>query len=76
MLKLPGARSYELSIRQVPTRDTSASCRLRFSCGAMAAKITEDKFATAMQPFGGTLLKTSLTEADEKELAGELATQA
>ena len=39
----------------------------------MASKITEDKFATAMQPFGGTVLKTSLSETDEKELAEELA---
>lgn len=39
----------------------------------MASKITEDKFATAMQPFGGTILKTSLSESDEKELAEELA---
>lgn len=41
----------------------------------MAAKITEDKFAAAMQPFGGTVLKTSLSDADEKELAEELAGQ-
>jgi uncharacterized membrane protein len=41
----------------------------------MAAKITEDKFATAMQPFGGTILTTSLSESDEKELAEELAGQ-
>jgi uncharacterized membrane protein len=41
----------------------------------MAAKVTEDKFATAMQPFGGTILKTSLSESDEKELAEELAGQ-
>lgn len=27
----------------------------------MAAKITEDRFATAMRPFGGELLKTSLS---------------
>ena len=39
----------------------------------MASKITEDKFATAMQPFGGTVLKTSLSDSDEKELAEELA---
>ncbi|MBO0821519.1 MAG: DUF1269 domain-containing protein [Nocardiopsaceae bacterium] len=39
----------------------------------MAAKITEDRFASAMQPFGGTILKTSMTESDEKELATELA---
>jgi uncharacterized membrane protein len=39
----------------------------------MASKITEDKFATAMQPFGGTILKTSLSDTDEKELAEELA---
>ena len=39
----------------------------------MASKITEDKFAAAMQPFGGTILKTSLSESDEKELAEELA---
>ncbi|MGW2014853.1 DUF1269 domain-containing protein [Streptomyces sp. NPDC001927] len=39
----------------------------------MASKVTEDKFAAAMQPFGGTLLKTSLTEQDEKALAEQLA---
>ena len=39
----------------------------------MASKITDDKFAAAMQPFGGTILKTSLSETDEKELAEELA---
>jgi uncharacterized membrane protein len=39
----------------------------------MASKITEDKFATAMQPFGGTILQTSRSESDEKELAEELA---
>ena len=41
----------------------------------MASKITEDKFANAMQPFGGTILKTSLSETDEKELAEELSGQ-
>jgi len=39
----------------------------------MASKITDDKFADAMKQFGGTLLKTSLSEEDEKELANELA---
>jgi uncharacterized membrane protein len=39
----------------------------------MASKVTEDKFAAAMQPFGGTILKTSLSDRDEKELAEELA---
>lgn len=39
----------------------------------MASKITEDKFAGAMQPFGGTILTTSLSDSDEKELAEELA---
>jgi uncharacterized membrane protein len=39
----------------------------------MAGKITEDKFAAGMQPFGGKILKTSLSETDEKELAEELA---
>jgi uncharacterized membrane protein len=38
----------------------------------MASKITEDKFADAMGPFGGKVLKTSLSEEDEKELAAEL----
>ena len=38
----------------------------------MASKITEDKFADRMKPFGGSLLKTSLSEDDEKELAHEL----
>jgi uncharacterized membrane protein len=41
----------------------------------MASKITDDKFAIAMQPFGGTVLKTSLSESDEKELAEDLAGQ-
>jgi uncharacterized membrane protein len=39
----------------------------------MASKITEDKFGDAMGQFGGTILKTSLSESDEKELAAELA---
>lgn len=39
----------------------------------MAGKVTEDKFAAAMQPFGGKILKTSLSETDERELAEELA---
>ena len=38
----------------------------------MAAKVTEDKFAQAMKPFGGELLKTSLSAEDEKELAHDL----
>lgn len=38
----------------------------------MAAKLTEDKFAAAMAPFGGQVLKTSLSAEDEKELADEL----
>jgi uncharacterized membrane protein len=41
----------------------------------MASKITEDKFASAMRPYGGTILKTSLSDDDEKELAEELAGQ-
>lgn len=36
----------------------------------MASKITQEKFAAAMQPFGGTILQTSLSESDERELAG------
>ncbi|HEY3481805.1 MAG TPA: DUF1269 domain-containing protein [Streptomyces sp.] len=39
----------------------------------MAAKITEDKFADAMAPYGGTILKTSLSDEDEKELSEHLA---
>jgi uncharacterized membrane protein len=35
----------------------------------MAEKITDDKFAERMAPYGGHLLKTSLSEQDEKELA-------
>ncbi|SDT14390.1 DUF1269 domain-containing protein [Jiangella sp. DSM 45060] len=38
----------------------------------MAAKITEDKFAAALRPFGGDLLQTSLSSEDEEELASEL----
>lgn len=39
----------------------------------MAGKVTEDKFGTAMAQYGGQILKTSLSDADEKELAEELA---
>lgn len=39
----------------------------------LASKITEDKFAAAMSPFGGTVLQTSLSDADEQELASELS---
>ncbi|MFB7864938.1 MULTISPECIES: DUF1269 domain-containing protein [unclassified Streptomyces] len=39
----------------------------------MASKVTEDRFAAAMAPFGGTVLKTSLSEESEKELAEQLA---
>ncbi len=42
----------------------------------MATKVTEDKFNAALQRFGGTVLKTSLNEQDEKELAEQLAGQA
>ena len=38
----------------------------------MASKITEDKFGDRIGPYGGTLLKTSLSEADEKELSEDL----
>ncbi|MFE3880462.1 DUF1269 domain-containing protein [Kitasatospora sp. NPDC059146] len=38
----------------------------------MATKVTEDKFAVAMQPYGGTILKTSLSEDDEREIAEHL----
>jgi uncharacterized membrane protein len=41
----------------------------------MASKITEDKFADAMKSYGGQLLKTSLSEDAEKELAEDLAKQ-
>jgi uncharacterized membrane protein len=37
----------------------------------MASKITGDRFAGAMQPSGGTILKTPLPEGDERELAGQ-----
>ncbi|WP_435187266.1 DUF1269 domain-containing protein [Streptomyces sp. bgisy126] len=38
----------------------------------MASKITEDRFAAAMEPFGGTVLKTSLSEESERELSEQL----
>jgi uncharacterized membrane protein len=41
----------------------------------MASKITEDKFASAMRPYGGEVLQTSLSEEDERELAAELGGQ-
>lgn len=39
----------------------------------LATKLTEDKFAASMGEFGGTVLKTSLSDEDEKALAEELA---
>ncbi len=42
----------------------------------MASKVTDDKFAAAMQPFGGKLLKTSLSEEAEKDLAKDLVADA
>lgn len=38
----------------------------------MASKITEDKFGAAMGRHGGTILQTSLSDEDERELAEEL----
>ena len=38
----------------------------------MAKKLTEDKFAAAMAEFGGTVLKTSLSDEAENELVQEL----
>lgn len=39
----------------------------------MASKVIEDKFAAALEPFGGTVLTTSLSEESERELAEQLA---
>ena len=39
----------------------------------MATKITDDKFAAAMRPFGGQILHTSLSADDERELAGQMS---
>ncbi|MER8232649.1 DUF1269 domain-containing protein [Streptomyces sp. NPDC094049] len=38
----------------------------------MASKVTEDKFTAAMRPHGGTVLKTSLSDEDERDLAERL----
>jgi len=37
-----------------------------------ATKITRDKFAEALAPFGGTVVETSLSSDEEKELAHSL----
>ncbi|AQP46407.1 hypothetical protein BW730_01355 [Tessaracoccus aquimaris] len=39
----------------------------------LTTKVTGDKFAAAMAPFGGTVLKTSLTDEDELALADGLS---
>ena len=39
----------------------------------LAEKIAEDKFAERMAPYGGQLLRTSLSEQGKKELAHDLA---
>ena len=41
----------------------------------MARKLTEDKFAAALAPYGGTVLKTSLSDENERLLAEELSTE-
>jgi uncharacterized membrane protein len=40
-----------------------------------AHKLTEDKFAAAIAPFHGTVVQTSLSEEDERELIHDLAGQ-
>jgi uncharacterized membrane protein len=39
----------------------------------MASKLTRDKFTAAMKPFGGEVLQTSLSDADERELTEGIA---
>lgn len=39
----------------------------------MARKMTDDKFRSGMAEFGGSVLQTSLSSADEQELAAELS---
>jgi len=39
----------------------------------MASTITEDKFTAAMSQYGGTVLKTSLSDEAEHELADAMA---
>jgi uncharacterized membrane protein len=39
----------------------------------MATELTEDKFAAALSPFGGEVLRTSLSDEAERELAEEIA---
>ena len=41
----------------------------------MARKLTEVKFAAALAPYGGTVLKTSLSDENERLLAEELSTE-
>ncbi|MEU7635301.1 MULTISPECIES: DUF1269 domain-containing protein [unclassified Streptomyces] len=38
----------------------------------MTTKLKEDQFAAALQPLGGTVLKTSLSQSDEHELEQQL----
>ncbi|MER6996770.1 DUF1269 domain-containing protein [Streptomyces sp. NPDC000410] len=39
----------------------------------MASRVTDNAFTTELQRHGGTVLRTSLAEEDEKELAEQLA---
>jgi uncharacterized membrane protein len=38
----------------------------------MSGERTEDKFTDALKPFGGRILKTSLSREQEQELADDL----
>lgn len=40
-----------------------------------ATKLTADKFAAALSPYNGTVVQTSLSEEDEKELVHDLSRQ-
>jgi uncharacterized membrane protein len=58
-------RAFRDRVRGVVTAGTSAIV-------VYATKLTADKFAEAIGPFGGTIVQTSLSEEDERTLADDL----
>ncbi|RKR76359.1 putative membrane protein [Frondihabitans australicus] len=53
-------------------RVKSELARGRSAVVIYATKLTQDKFADALAPFGGTVVQTSLSDDEERELAHDL----
>jgi uncharacterized membrane protein len=62
-------KSFVERVRDLVTPGTSAVFMVLRSA-------TQDKFMAAIEPYGGTVLQTSLSEEDEKKFAEALKAEA